>query len=249
MQRMLKFLVTLLAVLLVACAQSPKQSDSGQPVLSNSEAQARYQQGLVRYRENHFDVALGDLNAALSSGHLKTADAINARKHMAFIHCVSNRELQCREQFQAILKIDADFNLAPNEASHPLWGPVWRSIKGVLDDQRAVKNASSILASPAQRKLADGIREYDAGRYKEALDALQAALTGGLKDRADEMRAHKFVAFAHCLTQHKVPCRDEFRKIFTLDPAFELTPSEAGHPAWAAIYRKELAAARRAPKK
>jgi hypothetical protein len=45
-----------------------------------------------------------------------------------------------------------------------------------------------------------------------------------------------------------VACRNSFRSIFELSPAFELMPSEAGHPAWSSIYRKELAAARRSKK-
>ncbi|MDB5762232.1 MAG: hypothetical protein JWQ21_1227 [Herminiimonas sp.] len=245
---MMKFLLPLLAVLLAGCAQNPRQPDNGQPVLSASEAQVRYEQGLARYLDSRFDTALGDLNAAVSSGNLKSADALNARKHMAFIHCISNREAQCREQFETILKADSNFDLAPNEAGHPAWGPVWRSIKGNLDDKRAVVRGSGMLASSAQQKLAEGIKEYDAGRYKEALNALHAAIKNGLSDKTDEIRAHKYAAFTHCLMKNGAQCRTEFRTIFSVNPAFELLPSEAGHPAWAAIYRRELAAARHANK-
>jgi tetratricopeptide (TPR) repeat protein len=249
-----KFLVPLFALFLAACAQfsqqsmQQKQSDSSSSSLSAPEAQTRYQQGLARYRDNRFEIALGDLNAAMSSGHLNLADEINARKHMAFIHCASNREAQCREQFQAILRDNPDFNLAPNEASHPLWGPVWRSIKGAFDDKRAVTRGIGIFASRAQKKLSEGIKAYEAGRYNAALDALQISIGNGLWYRVDEIRAHKYAAFAYCLTRRRAECRTEFRKIFSLDPAFELLPSEAGHPAWSAIYRKELAAARRSGK-
>jgi hypothetical protein len=174
---------------------------------------------------------------------------LDARKHIAFIHCGSGREVACREQFQAILKAQPAFDLAPGEAGHPAWGPVWRSVKGAMEEQRAVKQANSTQASPSQQKLAEGIREYDAGRYREAIDALQASLKGGLAGKPDEIRAHKYSAFAYCLTQRTTLCRGQFRKIFALDAAFELLPSESGHPAWASVYRKEKAAARPAPKK
>jgi tetratricopeptide (TPR) repeat protein len=251
---MSKFLMPLFALFLAACAQplqqpmQPKQPDGSWSSLSGPEAQTRYQQGLARYRDNRFEIALGDLNAAMSSGQLNSSDEINARKHMAFIHCASNRETQCREQFQAILKDDPDFNLAPNEASHPLWGPVWRSVKGAFDDKRAVTRGIGIFASRAQKKLSEGIKAYQAGRYNVALDALQISIGNGLWYRVDEIRAHKYAAFSYCLTRRKAECRTEFRNIFTLDPAFELMPSEAGHPAWSAIYRKERAKIRRSGK-
>jgi hypothetical protein len=235
----------LLAALLAGCAQLPTGTDSGKPAISASEAQTRYQQGLSSYRGNRFEPALGDLTAALSSGHLTAADAINARKHIAFVHCASGRELQCREQFQILLKMEPNFDLAPNEASHPLWGPIWRSTKGAAEEQRAVSRANSIFATQAQQKLAEGIKEYDAGRYNESLGALQAALKAGLPEKMDELRAHKFMAFGYCVSQRAKQCRAEFQQIFTKDPTYELLPSETGHPAWASIYRSEKSAAKK----
>lgn len=241
-----KLVALTVAALMAGCAQFARQGDSGAPSLSYSEAQARYQQGLTSYRENRFDSALADLNAAAESRRLKSADEVNARKHIAFIHCASARELQCREQFQAILKEDPKFDLAANEAGHPLWGPVWRSIKGAAEEQRAVTRASGILATAAQQKLAEGIKEYDAGRYNEALTALQAAIKAGLPARADEVRARKYSAFIYCLTKHRKQCRAEFRQIFAIEPSFELLPSEAGHPAWSSAYRRAKTAAKQA---
>ncbi|WP_019141696.1 TssQ family T6SS-associated lipoprotein [Noviherbaspirillum massiliense] len=243
-------LIILAAFSLAACSFLPSQPGNGQPALSATEVQTHYQQGLSNYRASRFDAALADLNAAVASGRLKSSEEINARKHMAFIHCVSNRELQCREQFQAILKSEPKFDLAANEAEHPMWGPVWRSVKGSAEERRAVSQASGFLASSAQNKLADGIKAYDDGRFQEALDTLQSALKLGLKAPADEIRARKYSAFIYCLDQKTRLCRGEFRKIFTLDPSFEMLPSEVGHPAWTPAYRREkAAAAKRAAKK
>ncbi len=243
MHRKMKLAVPLVIIFLTGCSQLLKQIDGSGPAAP--EVQARYEQGLVNYRESRFDAALNDLGAAVASKDLNSSDETNARKHMAFIHCASGRELPCREQFQAILKAAPGFDLAPNEANHPIWGPVWRSVKGAAEEQRAVKQASSNSASPAQQKLAEGIKDYEAGRYKEAIDTLQDSLKGGLPGKADEIRARKYSAFAYCLTQRTALCRGEFRKIFSSDPAFELLPSETGHPAWASIYRKEKKAASR----
>ncbi|HYD80743.1 MAG TPA: TssQ family T6SS-associated lipoprotein [Paucimonas sp.] len=239
----MRSIVLAVAFALAGCAQMEQKPERGKQALSYAEAQARYQQGLANYRSSNFGQALTDLTLAIDSGQLRTADLLLARKHAAFIHCSNGREHPCREHFQAILAASPSFDLAPNEASHPLWGPVWRSLKGAVEEKRAVTQASKPSASPAQQKLAEGIREYDGGLYKEALDALQAALKGGLPAKADEIRAHKYMAFAYCLTNAAKQCRAEFAHIFTLDPAFELLPSEAGHPSWAKVYRSEKAAA------
>ncbi|HYC43014.1 MAG TPA: TssQ family T6SS-associated lipoprotein [Noviherbaspirillum sp.] len=250
MQR-LKLVALLLAVFAAGCAQVPTQTEgSTRSPISAPEAQSQYQQGLSNYRDNRFDTALGNLTSAVGSRNLQLADANNARKHIAFIHCAAGRELPCRDQFQAILQADPGFDLSPAEAGHPQWGPVWRSVKGSMEEKRALSKASSASATPAQQKLAEGIKEYDAGRYKEALEALQAALKAGLPAKADEMRAHKYTAFAYCLTARTKQCRAEFKQMFAKDPAFELLPSETGHPAWSSAYRSEkAAAAKKADKK
>jgi len=242
MQR-LKLAALLLAALVAGCAQLPTQTGSGKPAVSQSEAHTQYQQGLTNYRENRLDAALNDLGLAVASGQLKAADANNARKHIAFIHCAAGRELPCREQFQAILQSSPDFDLAPAEVNHPQWGTVWRSVKGAVEEKRALSQASSANATPGQQKLAEGIKEYEAGRYKEALEALQAAMKTGLPAKADELRAHKYTAFVYCLTQKTKQCRAEFRQMFAKEPGYQLLPSETGHPAWAAVYRGEKAAA------
>lgn len=246
-KRIARLLALALVVMLTACAEFSQIPGVGwlQPT---SEMQLRYEKGLEHYRDKEFDLARGDLEAAIAGDRLKSSAMVDARKHLAFIYCLGNREAPCREQFQLILKIDSDFDLAPNEASHPSWGPIWLSLKEELEDERAAKNAESLFAGPARRELGKGIKEYEAGRYNEAIDALLAALKSGLPDRADEMRAHRFIAFSYCLIQRSKECRAEFRAIFALDPAFVLSPSEVGHPAWSAIYGRELAAARRASK-
>jgi hypothetical protein len=54
---------------------------------------------------------------------------ITSYKYLAFIHCISDREKMCRESFKKALDMDADFNLTPAEAGHPVWGSVFNSMK------------------------------------------------------------------------------------------------------------------------
>jgi hypothetical protein len=238
-QRLSIFSMSLL-LFLTSCAGTVTSPDTGKPQLSAADAKTRYQQGLIHYRESKFDASLAELTAANGSQRLKSADFINATKHIAFIHCVSNRQALCREQFQIVLKEDPDFNLAPNEIGHPAWGPVWLSAKGAVADQRAVARGGEFLATKSQQMLAEGIKKYEAGRYAEALNSLQIALENGFPDSPrEEIRTRKYSAFSFCLLQRTLLCRAEFRAIFQLDPSFKLLPSEASHPAWATAYRFE----------
>ncbi|HEX2198913.1 MAG TPA: TssQ family T6SS-associated lipoprotein, partial [Burkholderiales bacterium] len=60
---------------------------------------------------------------------LRDSDRVNAHKHVAFIHCASDRERACRDEFRRALRVNPDLELAPAEAGHPIWGPIFRSVK------------------------------------------------------------------------------------------------------------------------
>lgn len=86
------------------------------------------------------------------------------------------------------------------------------------------------------QNLATGLRQYDEGKYSEAARSLQASLGEGLGSK-DQITAHKYLAFIHCISGRERQCRDEFRKALKIDPAFELEPAEAGHPIWGPVFR------------
>lgn len=90
----------------------------------------------------------------------------------------------------------------------------------------------------AQRELANGIASYENGSYKQAGKQLNRALALGLKVPADKASAYKYLAFISCVGGRKSQCRDEFRKALSADPAFDLTPAEAGHPTWGPVFSK-----------
>jgi len=95
--------------------------------------------------------------------------------------------------------------------------------------------------------LASGIAAYDNGKYAEAAKALRAALAARL-DKADQLEAHKYLAFIECSTNRRNQCRDEFRKALRIDPSFDLEPAEAGHPVWGPIFRNLKAKPQPQPK-
>lgn len=84
--------------------------------------------------------------------------------------------------------------------------------------------------------LEAGIKQYEEGRYADATKQLQSAIGQGLSAR-DEVRAHKYLAFIHCVSERVASCREEFRHALRIDSGMELSPAEAGHPSWGPVFR------------
>ena len=84
--------------------------------------------------------------------------------------------------------------------------------------------------------LAVGIRQYEDGKYPEAAESLNTALYQGLSS-ADRVKAHKYLAFMHCISSRPSACRQQVRRALALDPNLELSAAEAGHPIWGPVFR------------
>ena len=84
--------------------------------------------GLKQYDQGQYKRATFALLQSLEAG-LSPAKQIIAHKHLAFIYCTSNKVSLCRHEFNKAIEIDPRFELAPAEAGHPQWGPVFRSVK------------------------------------------------------------------------------------------------------------------------
>ena len=84
--------------------------------------------GLQQFDDGDYAESAKNLQGAIERG-LPTKERANAHKHLAFIHCAANRERLCRDEFRRALALDPALDLAPAEAGHPIWGPVFRSLK------------------------------------------------------------------------------------------------------------------------
>jgi tetratricopeptide (TPR) repeat protein len=249
------------ALLLSACADlqklvpgsEPAKPAQASPQITESVLRQRATEqlalGLGQYDKGDTENALKNLTASLEHGMLNKVDQSIARKYLAMIHCVSNREAQCRDEFRKAFEINSDFALTTAEDGHPIWGPVYRSVRTQLIAEREAAQAASrprILLSKAEQTLVDGMVKYDAGDYEGAQRLYEAALKEGLKDKADQVKALKHVAFALCLRDKYRECRAAFVKIYDTDPEFDLTPAEAGHPNWTKTFAAAKAQAKKA---
>ncbi|NDP49260.1 MAG: TssQ family T6SS-associated lipoprotein [Sulfuriferula multivorans] len=89
----------------------------------------------------------------------------------------------------------------------------------------------------AEKDLSLGIRAYEDGDYRNSTRLLQSALAAELFLTSDKVAAHKYLAFMYCAQSREKACRDEFRKVLDLNPDFQLTPAESGHPSWGPVFK------------
>jgi tetratricopeptide (TPR) repeat protein len=245
------------ALLLAAagCAQMPGEATKpaqASPQITESVLRDRAREqlglGIKQYEAGDFDTAPKSLSAALDHGLLTKAEQSIARKHLAFIHCVSNREAQCRDEFRKAFEIYPDFALSAAEDGHPIWGPMYRNVRTQLIAEREAasqKPSTFMPLAKAEQMLADAMVKYDAGDYAAAHKLLEDAQKAGLKDKADQVRAMKHSAFSLCLLNKFRECRAEFVMIYDVDPNFDLTPAEAGHPSWTKSFATAKAQAKK----
>ncbi|MGW8183809.1 MAG: TssQ family T6SS-associated lipoprotein [Burkholderiales bacterium] len=127
--RTMYFLLALCA-LLAGCESAPikQMSTDIASIFETPKGDPQLAAGIRSYEEGNYDLAQRQLQGALKAG-LNSFGEIKAHKYLAFINCASGRESRCREEFRKVLWLDPNFTLAPAEAGHPTWGPVFRSVK------------------------------------------------------------------------------------------------------------------------
>jgi hypothetical protein len=115
--------------------------------------------------------------------------------------------------------------------------------------EREAANARKSVFTPrgkGEATLQDGLIKYDSGDYVSAARLLQASLNEGLEGKELRVRAMKHIAFSLCLQEKWRDCREAFVKIYDVEPEFDLTPAEAGHPSWTRTFAGAKAQAKKA---
>jgi hypothetical protein len=86
-------------------------------------------EGSALYEKGDYRGAIRKLSTARDTLDDSSAQKKTSLRLLAFSYCVTNQKPLCRQQFNALLKIDPSFELAKAEAGHPLWGPVFKEAK------------------------------------------------------------------------------------------------------------------------
>ncbi len=255
---MKKILLSFLVLAAAGCAQLPGQQQAAPqapaaPQITESMLRERAREQLAlgqrQYESGEYDAAFKSLSGALDHGLLGKPEQARARKYIAFIHCVGGREVLCRDEFRKAFEIYPEFALSAAEDGHPIWGPVYRNVRTQLIAEReAASSRKSVFTPTAKGEIAlqDGMIKYDSGDYVAAARLLEGALKEGLATKELQVRAHKHIAFSLCLQEKWRECRAAFIKIYEVDPDFDLSPAEAGHPSWPRTFAGAKAQAKKA---
>ncbi len=123
--RAINLIVVMAAMALGACSSPPVQQIKG---LFQGKGEPQLQSGVKQYEDGRYKEASVSFQAALNAG-LGESGQVTANKYLAFISCVSGRERQCRAYFARALELNPALELDAAEAGHPVWGPVFRSVK------------------------------------------------------------------------------------------------------------------------
>jgi tetratricopeptide (TPR) repeat protein len=112
---------------------------------------------------------------------------------------------------------------------------------GAADGKDAAKQKDP--ATLKEEALSQAIDVYTDGRYDEAIAALTPLSTAPELPVASQIRAYKFIAFSHCALGRQRQCRQTFESALQLDPNFQLSDVEKGHPVWGREFLAARAAA------
>jgi hypothetical protein len=86
-------------------------------------------EGVDLYNQGNYAAAIKKLQESSEIWTETTPIRVEALKYMAFASCVTNQRARCRQNFDRLLELDATFDLAPAEAEHPYWTPVFKQAK------------------------------------------------------------------------------------------------------------------------
>ncbi|RIJ04284.1 hypothetical protein DXK93_07295 [Achromobacter sp. K91] len=108
-------LISMLA-LLAACASTP-----------SPQAVEALQQVRDEYAASRFGAVVRTVATSDALATAPTPMRVEALKLQAFSYCVTNYRQLCEDSFARILQLQPSFQLAPNEAGHPQWGPAFQA--------------------------------------------------------------------------------------------------------------------------
>ena len=143
------------ALLAAGCASSPGPAKSpGEDELAA---------GIKSYGDADYQLAVKEFTSALDLHLAAKSSRITAHKYLAFIHCAYGRDKLCRAEFRKVLELDPHFELAPGEAGHPLWGPVFRSVKAEMAESGRQVARAAVPLHPL-RRAGGGTAPFDPSR-------------------------------------------------------------------------------------
>ena len=109
-----------------AAPTMPTQPAAPPPVATPAEpslSEKNLAVALASFDRGEYPLAMKQLKPLTTDQDLSTADRLKAIKSLAFSQCLTRAVVACRKTFESAFELDPEFNLAPAEQGHPVWGP------------------------------------------------------------------------------------------------------------------------------
>jgi hypothetical protein len=101
------------------------------------------------------------------------------------------------------------------------------------------RTAAELPPTPAAQQALEMVQaNYQAGRYGEVIRYVAKSDDLATAPASVKIPALKLQAFSYCVSNYPQLCQDAFARILAIDPSFELTPAEIGHPVWGPAYKR-----------
>jgi len=107
-----------------------------------SDGRRRIERGVAQYEQGRYAEAIRTLKDAPEIAAEPAELRLRALKTLAFSQCLLEQVGACRRTFDALLALDPAFRLAPAEAGHPSWGPVFARARAALPKQKPAPSAA-----------------------------------------------------------------------------------------------------------
>lgn len=78
---------------------------------------------LATFDRGDYAAAIRQLTPLTTDSSLDQGNQLLALKSLAFSECLSRKITACRKTFERAFRLDHQFDLAPAEKGHPVWGP------------------------------------------------------------------------------------------------------------------------------
>lgn len=133
---LMRLLIVVGMVICFGCAGTGSNLVENAP--PSHEGEQKLSAGIKSYEEGNYKDSIKLIQEALTKGLPNKEGQVEAHKYLAFIHCVSGRKKECTDEFKKALELNPNFELQAAEAGHPLWGPVYSSVKGTKATSAAI---------------------------------------------------------------------------------------------------------------
>lgn len=104
----------------------------------------------------------------------------------------------------------------------------------------AVTSSSNENLTSIERRFAEGLNQYNDGNYAAAIRIFREPVFSRSWPEL-QVRALKYLAFSYCVTNNVSACRRTFVQLFKVNPDFELSDAESGHPIWGPAFKQAKA--------